>query len=54
MPPSWGQLAAQTLENSFYYEFPANGHGAMRDNRCSLDIGLQFINDPDNEPDASC
>ncbi|MGD2157847.1 MAG: alpha/beta fold hydrolase [Anaerolineales bacterium] len=53
-PPSWSQLAAQTLSNSFFYEFPGNGHGVMRDNSCGLEIGLQFINDPTGEPDASC
>ncbi len=53
-PPSWSQLAAETLGRSYFYEFPANGHGVMRDNLCGLDIGLQFINDPMNEPDASC
>ena len=53
-PPSWGRAAAEHLPNSYFYEFPANGHGVMRDNRCALDIGLQFINDPTAELDASC
>jgi pimeloyl-ACP methyl ester carboxylesterase len=53
-PPSWGMLAAETLTNSYFYEFPANGHGVMRDNTCGLDIGLQFINDPLTPPDATC
>ncbi len=53
-PSAWGTLAAETLDNSYFYEFPADGHGVMRVNLCALDIGLQFINDPLTEPDASC
>jgi pimeloyl-ACP methyl ester carboxylesterase len=53
-PPEWGQLAAETLSNHFFYEFPGLGHGIMRSNECGLEIGLQFIEDPTSEPDASC
>ena len=54
LPPAWGRLAAETLANSFAYEFPNLAHGAMRSNRCALEIGLQFLDDPTAEPDASC
>jgi pimeloyl-ACP methyl ester carboxylesterase len=53
-PPEWSQLAAETLGNHFYYEFPGSGHGIMRSERCGLEIGLQFLEDPTSEPDASC
>ena len=53
-PPAWGQLAAETLSNSFFYEFPALGHGVMDSDPCALDIGLQFLDDPATAPDASC
>jgi pimeloyl-ACP methyl ester carboxylesterase len=53
-PSDWAQLAASTLSNSYFYEFPGIGHGVMRSNRCALEIGLQFIHDPKTEPDASC
>jgi pimeloyl-ACP methyl ester carboxylesterase len=53
-PPAWGRLAAETLRNSFFYEFPGIGHGAMRSNACALAIGLQFLDNPTTEPDASC
>jgi hypothetical protein len=42
------------LANSFVYEFPNLAHGAIRSNRCALEIGLQFLDDPTAEPDASC
>jgi pimeloyl-ACP methyl ester carboxylesterase len=53
-PPQYGQLAAETLSNSFFYEFPGLGHGIMDSNRCALEIGLQFLDEPTTEPDASC
>jgi Tol biopolymer transport system component/pimeloyl-ACP methyl ester carboxylesterase len=53
-PPAWGRMAAETLAHSFVYEFPNTAHGAIRSNRCALEIGLQFLDDPTVEPDASC
>jgi pimeloyl-ACP methyl ester carboxylesterase len=53
-PPDWGRLAAKTLGNDFFYEFPGLGHGIMRSDACGLEIGLQFIDDPTAAPDASC
>jgi pimeloyl-ACP methyl ester carboxylesterase len=52
--PEWSQLAAETLENSFYYEFPNMGHGVMRADECALRIGLKFLENPSTEPEASC
>ena len=52
-PVEWGLLASETLENSFYYEFPG-GHGIMRTHDCGLEIGFQFLNDPWTAPDNSC
>jgi hypothetical protein len=42
------------LSNSYLYEFPNLAHGVMRSNDCALNIGLQFLDDPTTEPDASC
>ena len=53
-PPAWGKMAAETLSNSFVYEFPNLAHGAMRSNQCALEIALQFLDDPTVEPDTSC
>jgi pimeloyl-ACP methyl ester carboxylesterase len=53
-PPAWGQRAAEHLSNSHYYEFPNMGHGVMRSDDCGLSIGLQFLDNPTVEPDASC
>lgn len=53
-PPAWSRLAAETLSNSFYYEFPGRGHGVLRSDRCGLEIGLAFLDAPTIEPDTSC
>jgi pimeloyl-ACP methyl ester carboxylesterase len=53
-PPYLNVQVAETLSNSFYYEFPDIGHGVMRGHDCALEIGLQFLDDPTAEPDASC
>jgi pimeloyl-ACP methyl ester carboxylesterase len=53
-PPAYNWVIAETLGNSFYYEIPGIGHGAMRGSECALEIGLQFLDDPSSEPDASC
>jgi len=53
-PPAWGESTADALERAFYYEFPNVGHGVMRSTACGLSIGLQFLDDPDAEPDSAC
>lgn len=52
--PSWNLDTANYLENSFYYEFPNMAHGVLRYNNCALGMGLEFLNDPESEPDSSC
>jgi pimeloyl-ACP methyl ester carboxylesterase len=54
-PPAWGEMVAETLSNSFYYEFPGVGHGAsISGEECPLSIALEFLDDPTTEPDGSC
>lgn len=54
-PPSWGEMAAEGLSNSFYYQFPGVGHGAsVSGGECPLSIALAFLDDPTTEPDGSC
>jgi len=52
-PPEWGQVAADTLSNSYFYTFPYSGHG-VPDYPCPSNIAMQFLADPMSEPDASC
>ncbi|MBZ0303599.1 MAG: alpha/beta hydrolase [Anaerolineae bacterium] len=53
-PPAWARLAASTLSQSYVYEFPAIGHSALFGTDCAVQITTAFINDPNQEPDASC
>lgn len=53
-PPSWGEEAAKYLSNSFVYTFRAMGHGTVDLRPCPRSIALQFLQNPTQEPDASC
>ncbi len=53
-PPSWGILAAETLDTSHFYEFPGLGHGVTTGDECAQGIALEFLADPTSEPDGTC
>ncbi|MDJ0923993.1 MAG: alpha/beta hydrolase [Acidimicrobiia bacterium] len=53
-PPAWGESTAAALESAFYYEFPHSGHGVMRSTDCGLSVGLEFLDSPTRQPDATC
>ncbi len=53
-PPERGALAAETLPNSFVYEFPGLGHGVVFDGGCPMNIAIAFIDAPTIVPDSSC
>jgi pimeloyl-ACP methyl ester carboxylesterase len=52
-PPAWGQHAAETLSNSYYYLYPGVGHGASTTG-CAREMMIGFIQDPHQDPDGSC
>jgi hypothetical protein len=48
-------MVAETLSNSFYFEFLGVGHGAsVSGEECPLGIALAFLDDPTAQPDVSC
>ncbi|HEX2619134.1 MAG TPA: alpha/beta hydrolase [Phototrophicaceae bacterium] len=53
-PPSDAQIAAETLSNSYYFEFPGHGHGITDSDDCATTVVAQFLADPTVEPDGSC
>lgn len=53
-PPSWGQLAHETLTQATYFEFPGVGHGASVAGDCPQGIMLSFLDNPTATPDGSC
>ncbi len=53
-PPQWGRVTAATLLNSYFFEFPAAGHGVLTSSDCSMEIALAFLREPTTSPDATC
>ena len=55
-PPQFGKQAAENLANSYYFEFPNQGHvpTASDDSGCAMQIALEFLNNPVTEPNRDC
>ena len=53
-PPAWGLRVTETLENSYYYEYPGVGHGASSVDGCPRQMMLAFIESPSQAPDNTC
>jgi pimeloyl-ACP methyl ester carboxylesterase len=50
----WGELAASTLSNSYFYIFPNAAHGVFLSGDCPVNIVQAFLDSPEREPDSSC
>jgi pimeloyl-ACP methyl ester carboxylesterase len=53
-PPSYGRLAAQTLENGIFVEFPGVGHGIYGARECARQMVGEFLDQPTAAPDTEC
>ncbi|MEQ8672404.1 MAG: alpha/beta fold hydrolase [Aggregatilineales bacterium] len=53
-PVEFANTVAETLSNHYSYEMPGGGHGVSLDGGCPMEIAIDFINNPNEEPDASC
>jgi hypothetical protein len=53
VPPGWGQSAAGTLTNSYFFEYPGMGHGVSLGD-CPRSMMLAFLDDPGAAPDDAC
>lgn len=53
-PPAWGQRAAESLANGYFFEYPGLGHGASHLPGCPRRMLLAFWDDPSQAPQASC
>lgn len=53
-PAKWGQLTAETLSNSYYFELPGSGHSLLSASDCAIQIADEFVRTPNIEPDRSC
>ncbi|MBN1661159.1 MAG: alpha/beta fold hydrolase [Anaerolineae bacterium] len=52
-PPAYGRSTAETLPNSYYFEFPGLGHGVTLAD-CPAEIARSFLTDPTSRPLAAC
>ena len=53
-PPEWAALAAETLSQVFVFEFPGAGHSLLSSDECAIAITADFLDHPEQTPDASC
>jgi pimeloyl-ACP methyl ester carboxylesterase len=53
-PPSWAEVAAQTLNNAQVFVFPGYGHAVIAGGSCPGTIALDFLADPFEPVDSSC
>jgi pimeloyl-ACP methyl ester carboxylesterase len=53
-PSSNAKLAMRTLSNSFFFLFPATGHGVFYTNSCPDSIITAFLAHPDEKPAGDC
>ena len=53
-PSSNAKLAIQTLSNSFFFLFPATGHGVLYTANCPDSITTAFLAHPGERPTGSC
>jgi hypothetical protein len=55
-PPFFGRQVAEKLPNSFYVEFPNQGHvpTGADSTGCAMEIATAFLENPIVEPDRSC
>jgi len=55
-PPQFGKQVAERLPNSFYYEFPNQGHSVSTSDSsgCGMKVVQNFLGDPMAEPDHAC
>jgi pimeloyl-ACP methyl ester carboxylesterase len=53
-PPRWARMVADALPNSYYYEYPGQGHGVTVGDYCASEMALAFVDNPTAAPDSSC
>ncbi|MDM8527944.1 alpha/beta fold hydrolase [Anaerolineales bacterium HSG24] len=53
-PTSWGELALETLENGYLYEFRGFGHAVSSEPGCAADMMTEFFSNPTVAPNSDC
>jgi pimeloyl-ACP methyl ester carboxylesterase len=53
-PPQWGEMAAQSLDNSQFFVVPGYGHGVTTTEGCPREMAIEFFNNPNLILDREC
>ena len=53
-PPAYAEIAARTLHNSSWFEFPGIGHAVVPTSPCAHAMMIDFLAAPALTPDYSC
>ncbi len=53
-PPPFGQAAAENIQPSYAFVFPAYAHGALTSGNCPNEMIAEFVRDPSRAPNAQC
>jgi pimeloyl-ACP methyl ester carboxylesterase len=53
-PPENGRVLAEQLDNATLVIVPQAGHETWGSGNCAAQIGINFLRNPDQEPDLSC
>jgi pimeloyl-ACP methyl ester carboxylesterase len=53
-PPAWGRMVADSLENSYFFEFHDIGHGVAFSDECPAGMATAFLDDPASQPASGC
>ena len=53
-PPRWATLTAQTLSNSYLFEYPGAGHSLLSSVDCAISMTGAFLDNPTAAPNDSC
>lgn len=52
--PSHAKQLKNNISSAYLYEFPGTGHSVAASASCGMEIANNFLNNPFEEPDASC
>ena len=53
-PPRRAMLTAATLPNAYLFEVPGAGHSLLSSVECTIEIVNEFLENPDQPPNADC
>ncbi len=53
-PPRYNEIVADAYPDSYFFSVADVGHGVSISNECAMQITIDFLEDPTQEPDSTC